>query len=356
MSNIIFWGTGKIASQLIGLIDDKVVLVVDNDEKKWGSNWQGYVIHEPDDIRKLKGGFDKVIIAAAGWKDIRRQLIQQFHIDESLIDNMYYRQRAALIEQYEYMEDGEKKDYISYLRNNPLEVFNNSFTEKYTAENVDAYFDDSKSLYYTYHNGRKMYFSKGFCTEGQAKAYYSYLCLEQDMESPHRYLTEKFKVSKGDVVLDAGAAEGIFTLDIIEYVDKAYLIEADKDWVEALKYTFEPYMDKVEIIEGFVGNNGLGEITIDSVIGDSRIDFIKMDIEGAELRALQGAEQTLRKNSIKMDICAYHNADDEARIKKFLKEIGYSATVSDGYMVFMDDNAKLVSPKLVRGLVRGYKE
>ncbi|MBQ3904382.1 MAG: FkbM family methyltransferase, partial [Eubacterium sp.] len=49
-------------------------------------------------------------------------------------------------------------------------------------------------------------------------------------------------------------------------------------------------------------------IDIDSL--DTRASFIKMDIEGSELKALCGLERTIKKYSPKLYICAYHRNED----------------------------------------------
>ena len=187
--------------------------------------------------------------------------------------------------------------------------------------------------------------------------YYSFLLMEQDRNSPHRYQTDTFYVCQHDVVLDAGVAEGNFALDIIDLVDKLYLIECDEKWIHALKYTFEPYKDKVEIVEAVLGDGSHGSATIDGIVGENRIDFIKMDIEGAESRALHGAEQSLKRNNVKLDVCAYHNFDDEEKIKKLLETFGYQTEVSEGYMVFTERllESETAFPRFVRGMVRGRK-
>ena len=48
---------------------------------------------------------------------------------------------------------------------------------------------------------------------------------------------------------------------------------------------------------------------IDSLI-DDKITLLKMDIEGAELRALEGCEKTIKKYSPKLYVCAYHRNED----------------------------------------------
>ena len=69
--------------------------------------------------------------------------------------------------------------------------------------------------------------------------------------------------------------------------------------------------------------------TIDALVarGDvERVDFIKLDIEGAELHALRGAEATLRRFRPRLAIAAYHKPSDLAAIPEYLVglEIGYS--------------------------------
>jgi FkbM family methyltransferase len=69
-------------------------------------------------------------------------------------------------------------------------------------------------------------------------------------------------------------------------------------------------------------------VTIDDSLrrlGLQRVDFIKMDIEGAELAALKGAEKCLRRDRPKLAISVYHKADDIDVIPRYLAglELGY---------------------------------
>lgn len=60
--------------------------------------------------------------------------------------------------------------------------------------------------------------------------------------------------------------------------------------------------------------------TLDSQITD-RVTFIKLDIEGAELDALQGAQTIIQKYRPKLAICVYHRENDILDIPDYLLEL-----------------------------------
>jgi FkbM family methyltransferase len=65
--------------------------------------------------------------------------------------------------------------------------------------------------------------------------------------------------------------------------------------------------------------------TIDSTVEEenlARLDFIKMDIEGAELNALKGGERTLKRFHPKLAISLYHSVDDFRTIPRYLDSLG----------------------------------
>lgn len=61
--------------------------------------------------------------------------------------------------------------------------------------------------------------------------------------------------------------------------------------------------------------------SIDNIPECSDMTFLKMDIEGAELNALKGAEKTIRKNKPKLAICIYHSDEDMINIPKWIMNL-----------------------------------
>ena len=61
--------------------------------------------------------------------------------------------------------------------------------------------------------------------------------------------------------------------------------------------------------------------TIDKVINGKRVTFMKMDIEGSELEALQGASETIKTNHPYLAICVYHKKEDFIDIIQYIKQL-----------------------------------
>ncbi|HEY4095239.1 MAG TPA: FkbM family methyltransferase [Baekduia sp.] len=62
-----------------------------------------------------------------------------------------------------------------------------------------------------------------------------------------------------------------------------------------------------------------------------RVDFLKLDIEGAELEALRGAEATLRRDRPRLAIALYHKPEDWTTIPRFLDGLGLGYRFSLGH-------------------------
>ena len=179
--------------------------------------------------------------------------------------------------------------------------------------------------------------------------------IEQDKKSPHRYLNETFNVNENDIVIDIGAADGNFSLEVIDRVKKLYIFESDINWIEALNATFEPWKEKVHIINKFVSNiDDNKQVTLDRLLMNIHIDFIKIDVEGAEGMILEGSKKILQKNnSLKLAICTYHKKNDAKNIEKILAMNKFNFTFSNGYMLFI--HSRLTPPYFRRGLIKAQK-
>src|SRR6188508_3632115 len=149
--------------------------------------------------------------------------------------------------------DPEWKEVIERLKKHPLEIFPYNYADKYKEEDIEVFLDNQSGLHYVLLDGKKLFFKKSWNAE-KIRRNYNRLRIEQDVESPHYYTSPEFDVQPGDVVADIGSAEGNFSITIVGKVKKLYLFECDPGWLEALKKTFEPWRDKVEIIPQFVSN------------------------------------------------------------------------------------------------------
>jgi FkbM family methyltransferase len=155
-------------------------------------------------------------------------------------------------------------------------------------------------------------------------------------------------IRPGDIVLDCGANIGIYTRKALHSGARLVVaIEPGPENIECLERNFSREIKEGKVIiypKGVWDRNEMLEMNINSEAswGDSfvrpaaggtkellplttidqivlelklpRIDFIKMDIEGAERRAIAGAKTTIRRFRPRLAICSYHLPDDVSAI------------------------------------------
>ena len=250
----------------------------------------------------------------------------------------------------------EQKEVLKFLENNKIRIFPYAFHNNYSPDNIEVIYDREKGMRYVLLEGKRLYFKKRW-NENKIKTAYSDLMREQDFNSPHRYLTDSFTIGKDDVLADIGAAEGNFSLAVIEQIRKVYIFEYDKEWIEALRATFAPWSDKVEIINKFVADyNDASHIRFDTFFENKKdITFLKIDVDGAESIVLNSCDEVFKACvSFRIALCTYHKNNDEQDFTLLLKNRGFNVTPSDGYMINYYDK-KLKAPYLRRGLIRAIR-
>ncbi len=152
---------------------------------------------------------------------------------------------------------------------------------------------------------------------------------EADVDEPYDSF---LKLPKGESFLDLGAYNGDTALEFANRCPEYGNIIA----VEPDAKTFKKLENNTKHLENirclnvcvsdftgkgrFLMNGGRNSVvgegvltefsTVDDILKGEKISFIKMDVEGEELRAVKGAKETVLKHKPKMIISAYHRTED----------------------------------------------
>ncbi len=164
-----------------------------------------------------------------------------------------------------------------------------------------------------------------------------------------------YTVKPGEVVLDVGSHVGTFGDDALRRgASKVIMIEPDPVNVECIRRNFakeiaegkvvlvpEGAWDSESTLEFSIGvaNSGTGSFVVKEIsgkaisarvrpidsmlreLGVTKLDFVKMDIEGAERHALAGAKETLAKFKPRLMLDAYHLTDDDVVLPKLITSV-----------------------------------
>ncbi len=172
---------------------------------------------------------------------------------------------------------------------------------------------------------------------------------------------EKFyKIKPNDVVIDAGANEGVLSLVYSKkvgingkvfafepdsqnmiFLKKNILLNNNSENIESIIKGLWSQDDTIKFYEaGTVGSSIFYEdenstkvsiqvTSIDSFVqlkAINNLNFVKMDIEGAEIEALKGAVKTIKKLRPNFAIASYHIVDGQPTyilIEEIFNEINY---------------------------------
>ncbi|WP_299155694.1 rRNA adenine N-6-methyltransferase family protein [uncultured Christiangramia sp.] len=303
-------------------------------------------------MKKVILRFLKTIIPS----NLRMQLVRKYQQEKSRISNSSLRRKIIAFYRNSSCISKEENEVICFLEKNDLQVFPYDFVFKYDKSKIRVFVDEELHLKYVMHFSKKLYFKRSL-TVSAIQSLYRGLLIDQDENSPHKYLNRDFQVKPSDVVVDAGAAEGNFSLEIIERVKFIYLFECDPEWVEPLQATFAPWKEKVKIINKKIGSkNTSEEISLDTFFEKQGFTFVKADIEGDESNLLCGASNILAQDiSLKLVLCTYHKQNDYVNFRELLSENEFRTTSTNGFIIFFYD--KWIKPPYLRkALIRAERD
>lgn len=176
--------------------------------------------------------------------------------------------------------------------------------------------------------------------------------------SPIKGYEKHYQVKEGDVVVDAGAYPGDYTIFAAKRVGnsgRVIAFEPDEGnravlarnlagrklsnvtvvpkglWNMETELGFDPggFCSKVDSLGH--GRETIPVTTLDvalTQLGIEKIDVLKMDIEGAEIQAVEGCRETLLRSDAFVCIASYHlvdGCDTSGRMEAFLRSVGYQA-------------------------------
>lgn len=158
-----------------------------------------------------------------------------------------------------------------------------------------------------------------------------------------------FEPENDEIIIDAGAFDGTTEVQFFDWggdrIKKIYAFETDPaNGEQCLEFYQKNNVDRVVFINKGTGSRkqtihicddsaggrgstkGNGTIaakitTIDSEVGDDKVTFIKMDVEGAELESLRGAAKTIKRDKPRLAICIYHKDFDSYELAKYIHRL-----------------------------------
>ncbi len=182
------------------------------------------------------------------------------------------------------------------------------------------------------------------------------------------------RVRQGDVVLDCGGCWGDTALYFAHLAGKTGRVLSFEFMEENLNIfrknlVLNPALaNRIEIVEqplwsrpnlhmtfsqsgpaAYVAESARSDgthksISIDDAVVNwrlDRVDFIKMDIEGAEFEALQGARETIIRHRPDLALCVYHSTEDFTRLAEFVDTLGLGYRFHFGHFTIHQEESVL---------------
>ena len=173
-------------------------------------------------------------------------------------------------------------------------------------------------------------------------------CPQKQEDIEHQYFDFPDKYPKGGAFVDAGCFDCGTSLRFVRWCQGAYskifAFEPDAQNLERCRQVAREHdIQNIEFYQaglydcagqaGFsaggtsssrldqAGDTAIPLVTLDEIVGDTVVSFLKMDIEGAEAAALRGAAHTIRRDRPLCAISAYHKPGDVLVLMQYLKNL-----------------------------------
>lgn len=197
--------------------------------------------------------------------------------------------------------------------------------------------------------GREIYWPERFAADDLAWLFAEVFYPRQ--VNPSSYEHPRIALSEASWILDAGACEGFFSMYALEKgASNVIAVEPLPQLKPSLEKTLGQYAirERFRVISAGLGSAcgfsyleedphhlcethlaephpGSGQkvpvVTIDSLAdqhGLAENGFVKMDIEGAEMAALEGAVRTMARHRPKLAVAVYHGYENAQRCKEII--------------------------------------
>ncbi len=287
-----------------------IVGILDNDELKWGNHYiEGWKVSSPSIL--LEKDMEQIIVLISGYhtSEMGKQLYDMG------VKN-YFSEIWMETDMKDFIKQDVDRDKVSNLIN----ILSD---------------EESKTIVNTIIEKRK----KGIMD-------YSDICIFKKSEY---FLDEFWMPGENEIFVDGGAYTGDTIEEFLNWTKgqfkRIYSFEPQKDKADFIKENLWKYVHNENIklyqsglwskettigfsdgndkISGRIqkdSENSIHTVALDSVIQEP-VTFIKMDIEGAELEAIKGAQQHIKNDKPKLAISIYHKPNDLWEIPLLIHEI-----------------------------------
>lgn len=294
--------------------DIDIAFFCDNNENLWGTEYRGKKCISVPDLVAMDQEELLVIIESSSYTEIKKQLL-----DKGIknICRIYYGKANA--EEYIASHDIEKdvENVLALCADRKSKEVYQRLIDSWTLEELaDDYFEPIYS--------KMQYFDKSVLELKDDEVYVD--CGAYTGDS-----AESFLAACG------GKCEKMHLFELDPEIYKMLckemprLHENGNGIVQCYPYGVSNENAEIKIISGN-RNSAIAESRnegdtvakikkLDDVLADEKVTFIKMDIEGAEMDALKGAETIIKKQKPVLAICIYHSPYDMLKIPQYIKQM-----------------------------------